>query len=43
MDDRKCTTCGKVFDYPYQLEKHVSSIRKCKPKTNDNQCSYYKL
>jgi hypothetical protein len=42
VDDRKCTTCSKVFNYPYQLEKHVSSIRKCKPKTNDNQCSYCK-
>lgn len=38
--DRTCGNCGKEFEYPYQFERHKSSIRKCKKKMDDFVCNY---
>ena len=39
MSDRTCGTCGVVFDFPCNLERHISAKRKCKPK--DSQQHLY--
>jgi hypothetical protein len=38
--DRLCNICGKEFDFPYLLDRHKSSKRKCFKKTTDYQCHY---
>ena len=45
MSDRTCGTCGMEFEFPCQLERHISSKRKCKPKEQqlkDYMCIFCK-
>jgi hypothetical protein len=45
MSDRTCGTCGMEFEFPCQLERHISSKRKCKTKEQqikDYMCIFCK-
>jgi superfamily II DNA or RNA helicase len=39
-DTNLCNICGKNFDFPYLLDRHKSSKRKCFKKTRDYKCHY---
>ena len=36
-ENKTCNICGKIFDYPYLLDRHKNGKRKCHKQNNDEE------